>query len=89
MQETAGRIGRGGQVTLPSELLKRLGLHDGDSVEFASEGEAILVRAAKQQRRGFEAWIGAFPIPACEGDAVQRQREMRGWDEWDEKEFPR
>jgi len=37
-------IGRRNQVTIPNQLLKRLGLHPGDFVNFVQEGKAILLK---------------------------------------------
>ena len=45
MQTTMIRpIGTRNQITIPHQLLKRLGLHPGDFVNFTQEGKAILLK---------------------------------------------
>jgi AbrB family looped-hinge helix DNA binding protein len=43
------RIGAKGQVVIPKELRDRTGLHPGSEVEFALEGEQVVVRASRRK----------------------------------------
>jgi antitoxin PrlF len=49
-----------GQVTLPQEVRRRLGLKQGDRVEFALEGELTVLRPARKDTNPFEAYAGAL-----------------------------
>ena len=49
-----------GQVTIPQEVRLRLGLQEGDRVEFVVEGERTLIRPARQVHNPFERYIGAL-----------------------------
>ena len=49
-----------GQVTIPQEVRLRLGLQEGDRVEFVVEGERTLIRPARQIHNPFERYIGAL-----------------------------
>ena len=48
-------IGRRNQVTIPPQLLKRLGLHPGDLVNFRQEKEGILLKPVDVVERN-EDW---------------------------------
>ena len=53
-----------GQVTIPQEVRLRLGLQEGDRVEFVVEGDRTLIRPARQIHNPFEKYagaLGAFP----------------------------
>ncbi len=49
-----------GQVTIPQEVRLRLGLQEGDRVEFVVEGERTLIRPARQAHNPFECYVGAL-----------------------------
>ena len=49
-----------GQVTIPQEVRLRLGLQEGDRVEFVVEGERTLIRPARQVHNPFERYAGAL-----------------------------
>ncbi len=38
-------------ISIPAEELKKLGINDGDEVEFARENDAIIMRPAKNDRK--------------------------------------
>jgi antitoxin PrlF len=54
-----------GQVTVPQEIRVRLGLKEGDRVEFVVEGGSTIIRPARPVENPFEAYVGvlggAFP----------------------------
>ncbi len=56
-----GTVSSKGQVTIPIEIRKRLGLREGDRVEFAVErGTTILRPARGRDSNPFEAYVGAL-----------------------------
>ena len=61
-----------GQVTIPQEVRLRLGLQEGDRIEFVVEGERTLIRPARQVHNPFERYasaLGTFPGGAEEINA--------------------
>jgi len=66
-----------GQITVPVGVRRRLGLKEGDRVEFAFvEGRAVL-RPVRSEENPFTRWIGAFSKDTPEGEAVTWVRDMR------------
>lgn len=61
-----------GQVTIPQEIRIRLGLKEGDRVEFVVEEGKTLLRPAHDDENPFEAWVGAFP-------AFNNREEINAW----------
>jgi len=63
-----------GQVTVPQEIRIRLGLKEGDRIEFVVEGGNTIIRPVRSAENPFEAYAGvlggAFP------DGV---REINAW----------
>lgn len=56
-----------GQVTVPQEIRKRLGLQTGDRVEFVVEEGRTVIRPARSEVNPFERFIGiADPFPGGE-----------------------
>jgi antitoxin PrlF len=51
-----------GQITVPLEIRRRLGLKEGDRVEFVVEGEKTIIRPAQPAKNPFEKYAGALPI---------------------------
>jgi antitoxin PrlF len=69
-----------GQVTIPVEVRRRLGLKEGDQVEFAFvEGTAVL-HPVRTDENPFTKWMGAFGGFESAQDAVEWVREMRDED---------
>lgn len=53
-----------GQVTVPQEIRKRLGLQTGDRVEFVVEEGRTVIRPVRSEVNPFEKYIGiADPFP--------------------------
>jgi antitoxin PrlF len=53
-----------GQVTVPQEIRKRLGLSSGDRVEFVVEGERTVIRPSRSAANRFDKYraaLGTFP----------------------------
>jgi antitoxin PrlF len=56
-----------GQVTVPKEIRKRLGLETGDRVEFVVEDDRTVMRPARPEANPFEKYIGILgPFPGGE-----------------------
>jgi antitoxin PrlF len=56
-----------GQLTIPLEIRKRLGLDTGDRVEFVVEDDRTVIRPARSETNPFEKFIGiAAPFPGGE-----------------------
>ena len=49
-----------GQVTIPRDIRRRLGLEVGDRVEFVVEGDRTVVRPARGTANPFEKYRGAL-----------------------------
>jgi antitoxin PrlF len=49
-----------GQITLPQEVRQRLGLKQGDRVEFVLEEGVTVLRPARKVTNPFEAYAGAL-----------------------------
>ena len=50
-----------GQITVPLEIRLRLGLREGDRVEFVVENDQTVMRPAQTARNPFESYIGVLP----------------------------
>jgi antitoxin PrlF len=75
------RITSKGQVTVPIEIRRRLGLRQGDQVEFREHaGETIITRAA-QAENPFEKYRGILAGKLkCPFDSRKWQAELRDED---------
>jgi antitoxin PrlF len=49
-----------GQVTIPQEVRQQLGLHQGDQVEFVTEGGRTFIRPLRSGDNPFEKYVGAL-----------------------------
>ncbi len=61
-----------GQITVPLEIRRRLGLKEGDRVEFVVEGERTIIRPAQPPQNPFEKYAGVLP-------AFHSRREINAW----------
>lgn len=50
-----------GQITVPLEIRKRLGLKEGDRVEFVVDKNQTTIRPARAPENPFVKYIGALP----------------------------
>jgi antitoxin PrlF len=56
-----------GQITVPQEIRKRLGLAPGDRVEFVAEEGRTVIRPARSPGNSFEKYVGILgPFPGGE-----------------------
>jgi len=67
-------ISRKGQVTVPQEIRIRLGLKEGDRVEFVVEGGKTVIRPIRAAENPFEAYAGV--LGGAFSDGV---REINAW----------
>ena len=74
-----GAVTSKGQVTVPKEVRDRLGLKQGDRLQFILENGKTVVRRAKRKHNVFAKYAGMFP--AFDGDINKINlwvRDMRG-----------
>jgi antitoxin PrlF len=50
-----------GQITVPREIRNRLGLKEGDRVEFVVENDRTTIRPARPPENPFAKYVGALP----------------------------
>lgn len=50
-----------GQITIPIEIRHRLGLKEGDRVEFVVDNGRTILQPATLEKNPFEKYIGALP----------------------------
>ena len=74
-----------GQITVPVEVRHRLGLKQGDRVEFAFEDDKTVLRPVRPAEDPLTKYIGAFPAFSSKEEIIQFYRDLRGHDEWDEE----
>jgi AbrB family looped-hinge helix DNA binding protein len=61
-----------GQVTIPLEIRTRLGLKEGDRVEFVVEKEKTVLRPVRAHKNPFDRYVGAYP-------AFKSVKEINAW----------
>jgi AbrB family looped-hinge helix DNA binding protein len=66
-----------GQVTVPLEIRRRLGLKEGDRVEFVADGERTIIRPARPAKNPFEEYAGALPVFHSQGEIDAWVRSLR------------
>ncbi len=76
-----------GQVTIPVEIRHRLGLKEGDRVEFVFEEGRTFLRPAQSEANPFEAYVGVLPVFTSRKEINTWIREMRG-DDFEEEPEP-
>ncbi len=50
-----------GQITIPLEIRHRLGLNEGDHVEFVIQNDQTIMRPARLAGNPFEKFVGILP----------------------------
>ena len=61
-----------GQITVPREIRNRLGLKEGDRMEFVVENDRTAIRPACARENPFAKYVGALP-------AFSRVHEVNAW----------
>jgi AbrB family looped-hinge helix DNA binding protein len=69
-----------GQITVPVEVRRRLGLKEGDQVEFVFVDGTAVLRPVRTDENPFTKWIGVTHGFESAQDAVAWVREMRDED---------
>ena len=73
------RLTSKGQITVPQEIRERLGLKQGDRVEFVAEKHRTVVRRAKTTENPFAKYVGALPaFPGGRKEINAWVRDLRG-----------
>lgn len=75
-----------GQVTVPIEVRHRLGLKQGDRVEFVFEDGRTILRPARTEENPFTAYLGALPAFSSREEINAWIRDLRDDDPWVKKE---
>jgi antitoxin PrlF len=61
-----------GRITIPIEIRHRLGLKQGDRLEFVVEGKSAIIRPTHPSKNPFQKYAGILP-------AFNSKREIRVW----------
>jgi len=61
-----------GQITIPMEIRRRLGVKEGDRVEFVVEDGRTIIRPARAPENPFQRYAGALP-------AFSNREEINAW----------
>jgi AbrB family looped-hinge helix DNA binding protein len=69
-----------GQVTVPLEVRHRLGLQQGDRVEFVFEEGKTVLRPVRAAENPFAAFVGILPAFSSRDEINGWVRELRGDD---------
>lgn len=69
---TSGTVSSKGQITVPIEVRYRLGLREGDRVEFLFENGRTILRPAQASENPFAAFVGVLP-------AFSSRDEVNAW----------
>ena len=73
------RVTSKGQITVPQEIRRRLGLREGDQVEFITEDRRTIVRRVKSKENPFRKYEGILgPFPGGEKAIIDYWRDLRG-----------
>jgi AbrB family looped-hinge helix DNA binding protein len=78
-------ISRKGRITVPVEVRRRLGLKQGERVEFAFEDGRTVLRPAQQETNPFAAFVGILPAFSSREEINAWYRELRDDDPWVEQ----
>ena len=71
-----------GQVTVPQEIRKRLGVAPGDRIDFVIEGERTVIRPSRTDENPFEKYRGILgPFPGGEEGIKDWIEDMRSDEE--------
>lgn len=70
-----------GQVTVPIEVRRRLGLQSGDRVEFIEENGRTVLQPVRGETNPFEKWVGALSYFSSVNEINEWVAEMRSDEE--------
>lgn len=72
MRSKAGTISSKGQITVPLDVRRRLGLRPGDRVEFVADAGRTVLCPARGEQNPFLKYAGALP-------SFGNRREIKAW----------
>lgn len=61
MSRSSSTISSKGQITVPLDIRRRMGLKEGDRVEFVIDNGRTILRPAQGPANPFQRYIGALP----------------------------
>ena len=70
-----------GQITIPQEVRQRLGLRQGDQIEFVLEDGVTVVRPVKGEANPFAPYVGALGAFGSGDEVAAWQGDLRDEDE--------
>lgn len=70
-----------GQITIPQEVRQRLGLRQGDQIEFVIEDGVTVVRPVKGKTNPFAAYVGALEAFGSKDEVAAWLDDLRDEDE--------
>jgi AbrB family looped-hinge helix DNA binding protein len=71
------KISSKGQITLPIEIRKRLGVQEGESIKFVADKDGrTVVLPVREEQDVFAQFVGVAPIPGYDS-AVDWVRDLR------------
>jgi antitoxin PrlF len=73
-----------GQITVPLEIRRRLGLRECDRVEFVVENDRTIMRPAQPPENPFEKYAGALPAFRSKDEINTWVRNLRDEESVDE-----
>jgi antitoxin PrlF len=74
-----------GQVTIPADIRRRLGVKAGDKIKYVVRDGVTTIQPEREIENPFAEFIGALGPSQPDGTAVAWQREMRGGDDEDDE----
>lgn len=80
--KAVAKITSKGQITIPLQIRQALGVSTGDYLEFSNVGAGVFVAPKREKNPFLEPPKKKYQV-RHKIDAVQEQREMRGYDEFD------
>jgi AbrB family looped-hinge helix DNA binding protein len=72
-------------VTVPIEVRQRLGLKQGDRVEFVFEDGRTVLRPARTEENPFTQFLGILPAFKSREEIIAWHRDSRDDDPWEMK----
>jgi antitoxin PrlF len=72
MSRQSATVTSKGQITIPRDVRRALGLETGDKVDFLTENGRTVICRSRGERSPFAAFVGALPV-------FKTKREIKAW----------
>lgn len=72
-----GTVSSKGQITIPQEIRKRLGVRPGDRVEFGEHEGWTVLKPVRESKGSFAKWAGIAPAFKTEKASIDWVRSLR------------